>query len=243
MNELGEKTVLITGGSRGIGKEIALAFGIAGLNVAVNYRVNEKAANDVVDQIKRARSRAICIQADVSRHQSVVELVQEVNSIFGGIDIIVNNAGIVHKDLLENITEADWDRVLDINLKSAFLVTQECLPYMRKKKWGRIINISSVAAFTGGVTGPVYVASKAGMLGLTRSYAALLVEEGITANSIAPALIETDMVTKDLNITPAKIPLGRFGTTGEIADIVLMLAKNAYITGQTIHANGGWYFT
>jgi len=237
------KTALITGGSRGIGKAIALAFGNAGLNVVVNYRISETAAKEVANQIDEAGGMAICIRADVSNQKEVAELVHEVISTFGGIDIVVNNAGIVHKDDLDNITEADWDRVLNINLKSAFLVTQACLPHMRKKKWGRIINISSVAALTGGVTSPVYVASKAGMLGLTRSYAALLVEEGITANSIAPALIETDMVTKDLNITPEKIPLGRFGTTNEIADIALMLAKNAYMTGQTIHANGGWYFT
>ncbi|MDH3246985.1 MAG: SDR family oxidoreductase, partial [Saprospiraceae bacterium] len=190
----------------------------------------------------KAGGIAARFQADVSRKEEVERLIGEVTGRFGGVDVLVNNAGIVHKDCLENITEADWDHVLDVNLKSAFLVTQACLPYMRGNQWGRIINISSVAALTGGVTGPVYVASKAGMLGLARSYAAMLIGEGITANSIAPALIDTDMVSS-LNITPEKIPLGRFGKVDEVADIASLLVQNAYVTGQTIHTNGGWYFT
>jgi 3-oxoacyl-[acyl-carrier protein] reductase len=133
--------------------------------------------------------------------------------------------------------------VLDVNLKSVFLVTQAALPSMRAVKWGRIINLSSVAAQTGGVIGPHYAASKAGIIGLTHSYAALLAKEGITVNAIAPALIETDMIRDNPRATPALIPVGRFGTVEEVADVVVTLATNGYITGQTINVNGGWYMS
>ena len=242
MDTIKGKVALVTGASRGIGHEIALAFARAGIDVAANYLKSESAALELCEQIKKLGVKALPVQADVSQSAEITGMMQAIDENLGGVDILVNNAGVVHRDELQKISEADWDRVLDINLKSAFLVTQACLKHMRAQKWGRIINISSVAALTGGVTGPVYVASKAGMLGLTRSYAALLVKEGITANSIAPALIETDMV-RSLNITPAKIPLGRFGQVEEVAEICLSLVKNAYITGQTLHLNGGWYFT
>jgi 3-oxoacyl-[acyl-carrier protein] reductase len=160
----------------------------------------------------------------------------------GAVQILVNNAGVSHRDKLENMREEDWDRVMAVNLKSAFLITQAVLPGMREREWGRIINMSSVAAQTGGITGPIYVASKAGLIGLTHSYAALLVKEGITANTIAPALIETDMV-RELKATTAPIPMGRFGKVEEVAGAVVMLVKNGYMTGQTININGGWYFS
>jgi 3-oxoacyl-[acyl-carrier protein] reductase len=141
------------------------------------------------------------------------------------------------------ITEQDWDEVLTVNLKSMFLVTQAVLPGMRQCKWGRIINLSSVAAQLGGVIGAHYAASKAGAIGLMHSYAALLAEEGITANAIAPALIKTEMITSNPKARPDLIPIGRFGTVEEVADVVVMLACNGYITGQTISVNGGWYMT
>lgn len=155
----------------------------------------------------------------------------------------MNNAGISRPQPLAEITEQDWDDVLSINLKSMFLVTQAVLPAMRQRKWGRIINLSSVAAQLGGVIGPHYAASKAGAIGLTHSYAGLLAREGITANAIAPALVETEMVTSNPKARPALIPIGRFGNVEEVADVVVMLASNGYITGQTISVNGGWYMT
>jgi 3-oxoacyl-[acyl-carrier protein] reductase len=130
-----------------------------------------------------------------------------------------------------------------VNLKSCFLVTQAVLPGMRERRWGRIINVSSVAAQVGGVVGPHYAASKAGMHGLTHYYAAHLAGEGIRVNTIAPALIDTEMVRANLNASPAKIPVGRFGTVEEVAEVAVMLAANDYITGQTISVNGGWYLT
>lgn len=242
MDDVKGKIALITGASRGIGREIALSFARLGIHVAVNYNKSKSGAEETAKQIEALGCKSFVIQADVSKSSDVNNMVEEVEQNLGQIDIIVNNAAVVHKDLLENMAEDDWDFVMDTNLKSAFLVTQACLPNMRSKKWGRIINLSSVAAVTGGVTGPIYVASKAGLLGLTRSYAALLVKEGITANSIAPALIDTEMM-RSLNVTPEKIPLGRFGKVEEVADVAAMLVKNAYITGQTIHLNGGWFFT
>lgn len=243
MSDIKGKVALVTGGSRGIGRAIAVALAENGAAVAVNYLKNKDAAEGTCGAIQKSGGKAVAIQADVSSSQEVSRMVQETEKALGAIQILVNNAGVVHKDALENLTEADWDRVMAINLKSAFLVTQAVLPGMREKQWGRIINLSSVAAQTGGVTGPIYVASKAGILGLTHSYASLLVKEGITANTIAPALIETDMVTKDLKASPNPIPLGRFGTVEEVADVAVMLAKNGYITGQTINVNGGWYYS
>ena len=170
-------------------------------------------------------------------------MIRQINEAFGPVAVLVNNAGIARPQPLDQITEQNWDEVLAVNLKSVFLVTQAVLPAMRAARWGRIINLSSVAAQTGGVVGPHYAASKAGIHGLTHSYAALLAKEGITVNAIAPALIETEMMRDNPRATPALIPVGRFGTVDEVADVVVMLATNGYITGQTINVNGGWYMS
>ncbi len=179
------------------------------------------------------------MQADVSRTVEIERLAREA----GPVDILINNAGIARPQPVEEITEADWDQVVDTNLKSCFLLTQAVLPAMRARHWGRIVNLSSVAAQVGGIVGPHYAASKAGMHGLTHFYANRLAKEGITVNAIAPALIETEMVTANRNATPDRIPVGRFGVTGEVASVAVMLARNPYITGQTISVNGGWYMT
>ena len=237
------RIALVTGASRGIGRAAALALAQAGADVAVNYRANADSALQVAAGIAALGRRAFAVQADVSSSVDVAHLVRTVEEHLGGIDILVNNAGIARAQPLAEITEEDWDQLIAVNLKACFLVTQAVLPGMRARRWGRIVNISSVAAHLGGVVGPHYAASKAGMLGLTHSYAALLAHEGITANAISPALIETDMVRTNLNATPARIPIGRFGAVNEVADVVVMLAENAYITGQTIHVNGGWYMS
>ncbi len=161
----------------------------------------------------------------------------------GSVSVLVNNAGISRRQSLDQITEHDWDEILTVNLKSMFLVTQAVLPGMRKQRWGRIINLSSVAAQLGGVIGPHYAASKAGCLGLTHSYAALLAKEGITVNAIAPALIETEMITSNPKARADVIPMGSFGKVEETAEVAVMLAHNGYITGQTINVNGGWYMS
>jgi len=170
-------------------------------------------------------------------------MVAQVQRNLGPIDILVNNAGINPSRPFLDLDLNDWRKTIDTNLTSAFLASQAVLTSMRQRKWGRLIFLSSVAAQTGGVIGPHYAASKAGMLGLMHSYANLLAKEGITSNAIAPALIETEMIRNNPAVKPDLLPVGRFGHINEVADIVTLLATNGYITGQTINANGGWYMS
>jgi 3-oxoacyl-[acyl-carrier protein] reductase len=233
--QLARRVALVTGASRGIGRAIALALGRAGAPVAVNYRVRAAEAEEAAAAIRQAGGRAIAVQADVSRAGQVQVMAAFIAAQLG--------AGIARPQPPEAITEQDWDEILAVNLKSCFLVTQAVLPPMRARRWGRLIFLSSVAAQLGGIVGPHYAASKAGMLGLMRSYAHLLAKEGITSNAIAPALIETDMVRQNLRASPALIPAGRFGEVEEVADAALLLAANGYITGQTLNLNGGMYMS
>jgi 3-oxoacyl-[acyl-carrier protein] reductase len=242
-NELTGRIALVTGGSRDIGRAAAVALAKAGADVAVNFNRREAEAQAVCGEIGAVGRRALAVKADVSIGSEVVRLVEAVQKGLGSIDILVNNAGISRPQPLSDITEQDWDDVLTVNLKSMFLVTQAVLAKMLQRKWGRIINLSSVAAQLGGVIGPHYAASKAGAIGLTHSYASLLAKEGITVNAIAPALIETEMITSNPKAHPDLVPMGRFGKVEEVADAVVMLACNGYITGQTISVNGGWYMT
>jgi 3-oxoacyl-[acyl-carrier protein] reductase len=243
MNDLKNRVALVTGGSRGIGAAVAIALAKAGADVAVNFRERAEAANAVCTEIAEMGQKAIAIQADVSVSADVRLMVTEVASRLGGIDILVNNAGIAHPRKLDEITETEWDEVLTVNLKSVFLVTQAVVGGMRQRRWGRIINLSSVAAQTGGAVGAHYAASKAGIIGLTHSCASAFVRDGITVNAIAPALIETDMVTSNPNASPALIPMGHFGSVDDVASVAVMLAMNDYMTGQTISVNGGWYMS
>jgi len=234
---------LVTGGSRGIGAAIAEAFAARGMHVAVNFRVARAEAEAVVARIAASGgSKAVAIGADVSDAAEVERLLAETRAALGPVTVLVNNAGIARMQPFDAITEDDFDELIRVNLKSAFLVTRAVLPDMRAVGFGRIINVSSVAAQTGGVVGPHYAASKAGMIGLTHSYASLLAKEGITVNAIAPALIETDMMRGRLDLA-ARIPMGRVGHVDEMASIALMLAGNGYVTGQTIGANGGMYMS
>jgi 3-oxoacyl-[acyl-carrier protein] reductase len=241
VDNLQGKVALITGSSRGIGRAIAVALAKAGADVALNYKARAADARDAESEIAELGRRVIAVQADVSNSTGVAKLLDAARSELGHIDILVNNAGIARVQTIEEITEPDWDELLAVNLKSCFLMTQAVLPGMRARRWGRIINLSSVAAHMGGVVGAHYAASKAGMLGLTHYYASRLASERITVNAISPALIETEMVTSNLHATPDRIPLGRFGAADEVADAAVMLASNGYITGQTLHINGGWY--
>lgn len=238
---LSGKRALVTGASRGIGKEIALSLGRMGLDVAINYHTNREQADDVVDQLRNMGRKSVAIQADVSRSSAVNKMVEVIGSSIGEIDILVNNAAIGIPKSFEDITEEEWDETITVNLKSVFLVTQAVLPSMLKSQWGRIINLSSGAAFTGGLVGPHYTASKAGIIGLTRYYASQLVKSGITVNAIAPALIETDMV-RNAKLDPTVLPVGRFGKVEEISSVVELLVRNGFMTGQVISANGGLYF-
>jgi 3-oxoacyl-[acyl-carrier protein] reductase len=240
---LAGRVALVTGASRGIGRAVALALAQDGAAVAVNYRRAVNEAEQLRAEIELAGGRAIAVRADVAVAAEVSALVAEVEQRLGPVAILVNNAGITRPEPFAEITEQSWDEVLAVNLKSMFLVTQAVLPAMRAAGWGRIINLSSVAAQTGGVVGPHYAASKAGVIGLTHSYANLLAKEGITVNAVAPALIDTDMVRNNPRARADLIPVGRFGTCEEVAQAVLMLARNGYVTGQTVNVNGGWYMS
>jgi 3-oxoacyl-[acyl-carrier protein] reductase len=234
-------TALVTGASRGIGAAIAIALAEAGAAVAINYRERAAEADAVVARIKDGGGRAIAIAADVSQAAAVANMVDHAAAALGPIDILVNNAGMAIVRGIDDLTEADFDQTIAINLKSAFLCTQAGVPAMRAKKWGRIVNISSGAARGAGAIGVHYNASKAGMEGLTRGYAARLVKEGITVNAVAPTLIETDMMRGRSDLA-RNIPLGRLGHPDEVAQAVLMVLGNDYMTGQTIVLNGGMAF-
>jgi 3-oxoacyl-[acyl-carrier protein] reductase len=239
MDDLRDKVALVTGGSRGIGRAIAAGLAEAGASIVLTYRVRAAEAEEASERIREIGVECRVVQADVSSVADIGRLVREAKRV----DILVNNAGVARPIPFEKVTEADWDDAIDTNLKSCFLLTQAVLPGMRERKWGRVINLSSVAAQVGGVVGPHYAASKAGMHGLTHFYASRLAKEGVTVNAISPALIETEMVTGNLNATPERIPVGRFGTVEETAAVAVMLARNAYITGQTVNVNGGWYMS
>jgi 3-oxoacyl-[acyl-carrier protein] reductase len=243
MKDLKNRIALVTGGSRGIGAAVAIALAKAGADVAVNYRERADAASTVCRAINGTGRKAIAVQTDVSVAADVKRMVTEIETQLGRIDILVNNAAIAHPRKLEEITEAEWDDVLAVNLKSVFLVTQAVAGGMRQRKWGRIVNLSSVAAQTGGAVGAHYAASKAGIIGLTHSCASAFIRDSVTVNAIAPALIETDMVTSNPNANPNLIPMGHFGAVDDVASVAVMLAMNDYMTGQTISVNGGWYMS
>jgi 3-oxoacyl-[acyl-carrier protein] reductase len=242
-SEISGRIALVTGASRGIGRAIALSLAKAGVDVAVNFQVREKEAQEVCAVIKSLGCRSLVVRADVSQAEEVSRLVKTIEKELGIISILINNAGISKPRGLEDMTEEVWDETIKVNLKSCYLVTQAVLSGLRSQQWGRIINISSTAAQVGGVVGPHYAASKAGILGLTHSYASRLFKEGITVNAICPALIITDMVSESIRARPDRIPIGRLGTVEEVAEVALMLVGNGYMTGQAIQVNGGLYQT
>ena len=245
MSQLNNRVALVTGASRGIGKAIALALAKAGAAVAVNYRERGEEATSVVDAIHRSGGRAVAVAADVAIAGAVKDMIGAVERQLGPIDILVNNAGMATMRSLEEITEEDFDRALAVNLKSAFLCTQAVLPGMRARRFGRIVNISSIGARVGsGSVSIAYAASKAGLEGLTRGYAVRLAPEGVTVNAIAPGLIDTEMGQPLIEAgLAARIPVGRPGTGEEIAEVVMLLVNDAFITGQTLQVNGGSLFS
>ncbi|WP_034600862.1 3-oxoacyl-[acyl-carrier-protein] reductase [Clostridiisalibacter paucivorans] len=239
------KVALITGGSRGIGKSIALKLASLGANVIINYSSNETKANKVVDEIKELGSEGIAIKADVSNVEQAKNLIDEALSKFNKIDILVNNAGITKDNLIMRMTEEDWDLVLDINLKGSFNVTKSIIRKMIKQKHGSIINISSIVGLTGNAGQCNYSASKAGIIGLTKSLAKEVGKKNIRVNAIAPGFIETDMTDKLPDKIKAEyikgIALNKLGQPDDVANAVAFLASDyaKYITGQVIVVDGG----
>jgi 3-oxoacyl-[acyl-carrier protein] reductase len=239
------KIALVTGASRGIGRAIALRLARGGASIVVNYNANAEAANEVASDVQAAGAKAIVVQADVGLAADVDRLVEATLKEFSRIDVLVNNAGITRDTLIMRMSEADWDTVLDTNLKSAFLVTKAALRPMLRARAGRIVNITSISGVMGNAGQANYSASKAGLIGLTRSTAREVASRNITCNAVAAGVIDTQIWQETpqaaIDALMQMIPLARKGTPEDIADAVAFLASDAasYITGQVLNVDGG----
>jgi len=250
MFDLTGKNALVTGSSRGIGRGIALALASQGANVAINCATSFDKAQSVVDEIKKMAKDSFFVQADVSDNDQVVKMFSQIKEKWGHLDILVNNAGIIDYASFEELTEEQWDKVLDVNLKGQFLCSKEAVRLMKLNSWGRIINIASISSGGVGIgfkNISHYTASKAGVIGLTENMAIELAQYGINVNAVAPGAIESDMSaslkdSETLKATLVQIPKGRIGKPQDIGAAVAFLASNEadYITGGVIYVDGGW---
>lgn len=240
---LQNKVAVVTGGSRGIGKAIAEKFAAEGASVAILYSSNSASADVVVEEIRNAGGTAKAYQCHVENSDEVGKTIDDVVNDLGKIDILINNAGITRDKLLMMMKEEDFDDVISVNLKGAYNTMRKVCPMLARQRWGRIINLSSIAGINGNAGQVNYSASKAGLIGMTKSAAREFAGRGITVNAIAPGFVETDMTEKfasDENVMK-RIPVGRMGRPDEIASLALFLASDAaaYITGEVIRIDGG----
>lgn len=240
------QTAIVTGAGRGIGRAIAKELAATGANVVVNYVTSADAARELAREIEELGPKALVVQADVTEYDQVGEMIKQTIETFGQIDILVNNAGITRDKTLKNMTREHWDEVVDVNLGSLFNCTKQVLPFMLERKSGKIVNISSFVAQGGNVGQSNYAATKAGIIGFTKSLALEVSRHGITVNAVCPGFTETDMLmTVPEHIRQRildKIPMGRFGKPEEIASCVRYIVTEAdYMTAQAISINGGVY--
>lgn len=241
-----KKTVLITGGTRGIGKAVAIAFANRGLNVAVCYRSNDDSANELKEYFDRLGASVEFFRVDVSNAQSVCDMVDGVKRTFGGVDVLVANAGISLVKQINDTTESEWDRIFDVNVKGVFNCVKAVLPNMLDNKWGRIITVSSVWGEVGASCEVAYSASKSAVIGFTKALAKELAPSGITVNCVSPGVIDTDMnacfSNEERIAIEEQIPLCRYGTPNEVAEAVLFLSSEGagYVTGEILGVNGGF---
>lgn len=242
---LSGKTAIVTGGSRGIGRAIALKLAEEGANIVVNYTSNSSMADETVEEIKKMGREALAIKADVSNSDDVKNLVKEAEKNFSNIDILINNAGITRDTLLIRMKDEDWDKVMDVNLKGTFLCTKLVGKKMMKQRSGKIVNITSVVGIMGNAGQANYSASKAGVIGFTKSTAKELSSRGINVNAVAPGFIQTEMTDKlseeVVENYTKNIPLGKLGKPEDVANVVAFLCSQeaAYLTGQVINVDGG----
>jgi 3-oxoacyl-[acyl-carrier protein] reductase len=242
MVDLQGRIALVTGASRGIGYATALRLAEAGADLAIGYEHQEKAAQALTQHLRRMGRRAVPLRGDLRKPGEVLALVDAAESELGPVDILISNAGAGAHRRLEEISLEEWDETININLRAAFLLAQRVTPGMRDRRWGRVIFVSSVAAFTGGIIGPHYAASKAGLLGLMHSLAASLAPHGVTVNAVAPALIGgTGMLPGTERELVPRIPVGRLGKPEDVVEAIIMLMANSYLTNQAIVVDGGMY--
>jgi 3-oxoacyl-[acyl-carrier protein] reductase len=244
---LENKTAVVTGASRGIGKAVALKLASMGANIVLNYRSSVKSVEEVVEEIRSMGGNAVAVQGDVSSFDEAAKIIKAAVENFGSLDILVNNAGITKDGLLARMKEEDFDSVIETNLKGTFNCIRHATPIMMKQRSGKIINMTSIVGVAGNAGQMNYAASKAGVIGMTKSAAKELASRGITVNAIAPGFIQTDMTDalsdKVKEELLSGIPLKRLGQVEEIADLAAFLASDSasYITGQVININGGMY--
>ncbi len=239
-DDLNRRVALITGASGGIGQAIALRLAGEGTTIALGYGSNAQPAEELAQKIEAEGGRAVAIGADLRRLDAPATLLDAVESSLGPVEVLVSNAGLGRRQAFEDVSGEDFDEMTAVNLRTPFLLAQRTLPSMRERRFGRILFMSSVAAFTGGIVGPHYAASKAGLHGLVHFLASRLASSGVTVNAVAPALIaETGMLPGDPQQLRQQVPLQRLGRPEEVADLALAILRNGYLTNQVISIDGG----